>query len=84
MKLMFSLLAAGLAVSPAVAQPILVPLTPQKQQQPPPPPAPSPVPVAPPQAGGSGEAQSAGSTDASQKDGSAGEQGSDTQRAPER
>ncbi len=51
MKLACSLLAAGLLAIPAAAQPVLIPLTPQKQVEPPPPPPPSPVPVAPPQVG---------------------------------
>lgn len=46
-----------LFAAPVAAQPIIVPLTPQKQTQPPPPPTPSPVPVAPPQAGGEAEAR---------------------------
>ncbi len=51
MKLAYSLLAAGLLAIPAAAQPVLIPLSPQKQVEPPPPPLPSPVPVAPPQVG---------------------------------
>lgn len=42
-------LLAGCSAAPATAQPIIVPLTPQRRDPPPPPP-PSPVPVAPPQA----------------------------------
>jgi hypothetical protein len=52
----YFLAAMCLLAAPVAAQPIIVPLTPQKQTQPPPPPAPSPVPVAPPQAGGEAEA----------------------------
>ena len=50
MRPLISLVAVGMALiaSPAVAQPIRIPLSPQTQEQPPPPP--SPVPVAPPQA----------------------------------
>ena len=48
MKLLIAILPALLAM-PAIAQPIILPLQPQRQVDPPPPP-PSPVPVAPPQA----------------------------------
>ena len=57
MKLAYSLLAAGLVAVPAAAQPVIIPLTPQKQTEPPPPPPPSPVPVAPPQVGIPGNPQ---------------------------
>ena len=60
MRLAYSLLAAGLLAVPAAAQPVLIPLTPQKQTEPPPPPAPSPVPVAPPQVGIPGSPQGTG------------------------
>jgi hypothetical protein len=60
MRLAFSLLAAGLLALPAAAQPVLIPLTPQKQVDPPPPPTPSPTPVAPPQAGVPGSPESSG------------------------
>lgn len=50
MRLGYLFLAAGLLALPAAAQPVLIPLTPQKQVDPPPPPTPSPTPVAPPQA----------------------------------
>ena len=48
MKLLLAILPALLA-TPAIAQPIILPLQRQQQAEPPPPP-PSPVPVAPPQA----------------------------------
>lgn len=50
MKWFVLLLATGLMAGSALAQPFLVPLSPQRQTHPPPPPPPSPVPVAPPQA----------------------------------
>lgn len=49
MRLAYPVLLAVLIALPAAAQPIIIPLTPQRSD-PPPPPAPSPVPVAPPQA----------------------------------
>ncbi len=49
MRLVYALLAAVSVALPAAAQPIIVPLSPQRTDPPPPPP-PSPVPVAPPQA----------------------------------
>lgn len=60
MKLALSLLAAGLLAVPAAAQPVLIPLSPQKQTEPPPPPPPSPTPVAPPQAGLPGSPEGTG------------------------
>ncbi len=60
MKLAYSLLVAGLLAVPAAAQPVLIPLSPQKQVEPPPPPPPSPVPVAPPQVGIPGSPEGTG------------------------
>ena len=60
---LYLLAAVSLLAAPVAAQPIIVPLTPQKQTQPPPPPAPSPVPVAPPQSGGQGETASPAAND---------------------
>ena len=60
MKLAYSLLAAGLLAVPAAAQPVLIPLSPQKQVEPPPPPPPSPVPVAPPQVSIPGRSEGTG------------------------
>jgi hypothetical protein len=48
MRLIYPFFTAVLLVAPAVAQPIIIPLSPQKKDESPPPP--SPVPVAPPQA----------------------------------
>lgn len=49
MKHRIAALGIFLLAAPAAAQPIIIPLQPQRQAEPPPPP-PSPAPVAPPQA----------------------------------